>query len=107
MGNRDYFVRHFRKSDAYDRLDGLRLTETREINLESSRMHSVFNYYQKKGEDLIHQAGVKLDHRLYSLHEMKAVIEEAGWEYLDVYGGFDKRSFNTDCNRMVILARKN
>lgn len=105
--NRDFIIKNYRSSDTYERLDGLRMTEKRTLDLEKSRMNSTFTYYQKQGEDLIHQAEVSLDHRLYSIHEMKAMIEKAGWAYLEVYGGFDKRPFTTDSNRMVILARKN
>lgn len=44
--------------------------------------------------------------RAYSLQEMEAIITAAGLKITTVYGGFDKRNYNADSPRMIILAEK-
>lgn len=44
--------------------------------------------------------------RAYTLQEMEAVISAAGMNITGVFGGFDKRSYNADAPRMIILAEK-
>lgn len=50
-----------------------------------------------------HLETVEIDHRVYSLHELKRLVEE-GWTYRTCYGGFDSEPFTTDSNRMVLIA---
>jgi len=42
----------------------------------------------------------------YSLHELKGMVEEAGWKYMKCYGGFERQPFTMDSKRMVLVARK-
>lgn len=44
--------------------------------------------------------------RAYSLREMEAILSAAGMKIISVFGGFDKRSYNADSPRMIILAEK-
>ncbi len=106
-GNRDRILRNFRTSDVYERLDGMRLTEIRSMDMNTSRMNSTFSYYVKQGEDLMHKASVDLDHRLYSLHELRNIVKKAGWEIEEVYGDFHQSPFKMDSPSIVIVARKN
>lgn len=48
----------------------------------------------------------KFSLRAYSLREMEAIISAAGMKITAVFGGFDKRSYNADSSRMIILAEK-
>ena len=44
--------------------------------------------------------------RAYSLPEMEAVITAAGMKITAVFGGFDRRVYDADAPRMIILAKK-
>lgn len=44
--------------------------------------------------------------RLYSMHELRALIEAAGFEVEVVYGGFDLSSFELDSPRIVMVGRR-
>ena len=104
--NRDWFIRHFRPRDIVQIGDDLILVEERKLNLEKSRMESVWIYYRQKNGDLKHLDTIETDHRIYSLHELKRLVEESGWTYQTCYGGFDSEPFTTDSNRMALIAQK-
>jgi len=44
--------------------------------------------------------------RAYSLQEMEAVIAAAGMKIIAVFGGFDRRVYDANSPRMIILAEK-
>lgn len=79
---------------------------TRTLDLERSRMENIYEYYEKTGETLRRSAGVKIDHRLYSLHELIQLVERKGWKYTRSFGGFSLEPCTIDSNRIVLVARK-
>jgi SAM-dependent methyltransferase len=106
MFNRDWMVRHFRPVDIIQKGEGLVMVEERRLNLENSRMEAVWSYYRKEDGDLRHLKTIKIDNRLYSLHELKRLVEGCGWEYRACYGGFDMRPYSMDTNRIILVAQK-
>ena len=56
--------------------------------------------------NLIHVDTFEMDHRLYSLHELKKLTEESGWIYQTCYGGFNLEAFTMDSPHMVLVAKK-
>ncbi len=101
--NRDYLVRNFQPVGFVDFGDVVR-NEARALNQETSRMEVTWTYYRKQGEDLNHLKTIKFDHRLYTLHEMKKLLTDAGWTLKAYYSGFDKTPFNWNTNRIVLIA---
>ncbi|MFB0551278.1 MAG: hypothetical protein ACETVV_01740 [Nitrososphaeria archaeon] len=106
MFNRDWMVRHFHPMDMKRREEDLVMVEERRLNLENSRMEAVWRYYRKEDGDLKHLKTIEIDNRLYSLHELKRLVEGSGWEYRACYGGFDLKPFSTDTNRAILVAKK-
>ncbi len=106
MFNRDWMVRHFRPVDILQKGGGLVMVEERRLNLENSRMEAIWRYYLKDEGDLKHMKTIEIDNRLYSLHELKRLVEGCGWEYRACYGGFDMRSFSMDTNRTILVAQR-
>ncbi len=102
--NRDWMVRNFRPLDVIDKGEEISYKETRRFNLETSRMESECTYYKKRMDDLIHLKTVNVDHRVYSLHEIKNMIEEAGWAPHAFYGALDQRPASWDANRIIAVA---
>jgi len=106
MGNRDWIVRHFMSRDISEVADSLIQLITRTLYLESSRLENIYEYYEKKGDSLRRIAGVKLDHRVYSLHEIVRLVSETGWSYLRSFGGFSLEPCHVDSNRIILVAKK-
>lgn len=106
IANRDWILRNFAARDFQYHEDGrVQITE-RSFDLEDSRMHNTWRFYVGEGEDLKHVETFHVDHILYSLHELKDMIEDAGWTYSACYGEFDLSPFEMYSRRMIIVSRK-
>ncbi len=46
------------------------------------------------------------DIRLYSAHELRAMLRPDRWSRVDVYGGLDGTPFSLDARHLVVVARK-
>ena len=106
MANRDFPIRHFLKEDITYPSDNLVLFQQRKLNFASSRMENVWKYYQKKGKDLIHLDTFELDHRIYSFHELKNLVEKCSWTFQTCYSNLNLDPFIIDSNRIVLVAQK-
>ena len=69
-------------------------------------MFNVWEWYREVDGDLVHQETVEVDHRVYSLHELKGLVEESGWSYQACHGGFELGPLTFDSQRMIIVAKK-
>ena len=78
----------------------------RRPNLENSRMENVWKYYRREGEDLKYLDTIEVNHRVYSLHELKKLVEKSGWTYQTHYGSFNLDAFTMDSKRMILVAKK-
>jgi hypothetical protein len=104
--NRDWLVRHFQARDFNRWPDGRVQIFERRLDLESSRMFNVWRWYQEREGDLEHLETIELDHIVYSLHELKGLVEGCGWAYQACYGGYDLKPLTTDSNGMILVARR-
>jgi len=106
IANRDWIIRHFLARDTSCPSDDLVLVQERKLNLERSRMENVWTYYRRQGNDLKYLDAFELDHRVYSLHELKKLVEKSGWKYETCYGSFVLESLTINSNRMIFVAKK-
>jgi SAM-dependent methyltransferase len=104
--NRDTLIRRFQARDFSFGDDGLVVLMERELDLESSRMINFWSYYRREGEDLRFLNRMEINHRVYSLHELKDQFQDAGWKVLESYGGFDQQPLSTDTFNMIIVAQR-
>jgi hypothetical protein len=58
-------------------------------------------FLHEKGQDLKPKAKLRIRHRVYSLHELRALLERAGWRYAKSYGEFDLTPFQADSERII------
>ncbi|MFQ5933962.1 MAG: class I SAM-dependent methyltransferase [Dehalococcoidia bacterium] len=106
--NRDFLVRHFQQ-DGLMESPTVQIQEHRKFNYETSCMEVTWELFQRQGDDLKHRLSLDLKLRAYSLHELRGVLEEAGWVYLT---GLSRREETTemvplspDQLRMWVVAR--
>lgn len=104
--NRDFLVKNFQARDIVNGVEGRVMLAERKLDLGNSRMYNVWTYFVQEGEDLKHLSTMEIDHRVYSLHELKKQVEDSGWRYLACYGGFDMQVFSIDTFNMVLVAEK-
>ena len=79
--NRDWMMGNF-QPEGVDSAGAIRILQRRRLDLETSTLHNDWEFYEGEGDDLRVRLRLQLDHRVYSLHDLKALVEEAGWEYL-------------------------
>jgi SAM-dependent methyltransferase len=104
--NRDYLVRHFQDHGIAER-SGIVWYDSRRLDLESSFMKNRWKFYRIVGRSLRLIADVPVTHRVYSIHELKEMIESSGWTYLESYGSLRTLSpLNTNTFHMTLVARK-
>ena len=58
-----------------------RVLQRRSMDLETSTLRNDWEFYEGRNESLKLRLKLGLDHRVYSLHELKELLEEAGWRY--------------------------
>ncbi len=104
--NRDTLIRRFQARDFSFGDDGLVVLMERELDLESSRMINFWSYYRREGEDLRFLNRMEINHRVYSLHELKDQFHDAGWNVLESYGGFDQQLLSSDTFNMILVAQR-
>ena len=105
IANRDRHIKQ-RPREIVQMGDDLVLIEESKFNFENSRMETIWRYYRKENRDLKHLDTIETSHRIYSLHELKRLVEESGWTYQTCYGGFNSEPFTTDVGRMVLISQK-
>lgn len=104
--NRDYLIKNFQPHGISNKA-GMEWHETRNLNLETSFMENSWRFYRKKPEDLELELDVHVSHRVYSLHELKNLIESAGWKYLESYGSLRELTpLTTDSFHMTLVSQK-
>jgi SAM-dependent methyltransferase len=104
--NRDWIISHFLAEATNDEGDNIIKKVERKLLLENSRMRNIWRYYRKEGNELHHLNTFELDHRIYSLHELKRLVEESGWIYKTSYGNLNLDPFIMNSNRIVLVAQK-
>lgn len=86
--NRDWRIRSFQPFIIHEFRDSA-VHETWNIDLENSVAEGRSKYYKiiKESKNLQFIKELKVKLRLYSLHELRKIINAAGWRYLDSYAG--------------------
>lgn len=102
--NRDYLISNPR-AGTVDIVGNMELHERRSFDPETSWHESNWSFYMRRGRDLKLKAKLKIHHRVYSLRELRALLERAGWRYVKGYGEFDLSPFKPDSKRIIACCR--
>ena len=103
--NRDYLVKHFQDQRVFER-DGIVWHDNRRLDFESSFMRNSARFYRTLRGSLRLVADIPVSHRVYSIHELREMVEIAGWNYLESFGSLRELSpLSTDTSHMTIVAR--
>ncbi len=103
--NRDFLVRHF-DPQGREAFGDLVQIEQRHLDLERSRMRNEWRFFRARGEDLEHLATIPVDHRVYGLHELRALLERTGWDVAGAFGGLRMDPPSFDAPRLLVVGRK-
>jgi 2-polyprenyl-3-methyl-5-hydroxy-6-metoxy-1,4-benzoquinol methylase len=85
--NRDWLVRNMQPR-SFASIGETLILEDRTLNMNDSRMYNTWTYLRKTAENTyVLLKEVKLDHRVWSLHELIAMFARTGWKYKAAYSG--------------------
>jgi len=98
--NRDFLVKN-RLRQGWDEANGWLQLSSTQIDWERSR--SLSRWILIKGK---RREEIDLSLRIYSPHEMIAMLKSAGLRMKQMFGGFDMSPVSPDANRLIVLARK-
>ncbi len=105
--NRDWILRNFRDTGVMRSAGDLEIHEVRNFDLESSTSHARWTYYRGADPRRKRLLDVDVSVRLYSLHEMRALLERAGWEYVRSYGGVSTLApASLETSRLLVVGRR-
>jgi SAM-dependent methyltransferase len=103
--NRDWIVRHF-DPQGYEEFGDLVHIEDRHLDLDASWMRNAWRFFRKQGEDLEGVAAMAVEHRIYSLHELRALFERSGWRVEGAFGGYKMEPAGIDSPSLLVLGRR-
>jgi len=100
VANRDYIVRHF-EPRGWTEHDGEFVLEDRTLDLSTSINHGEWVFVTKQGPV---KREVRV--RLYSLHELIALLGRNGLRFKEAWGTLDKQPLTFDHSRQKVVAVK-
>jgi SAM-dependent methyltransferase len=107
MGDRDSILRRFKESAVDRSARGLEIHERRHFDWERSTMHSMWTFLRRVGRRRRKIFQQEITIRLYSLHELRALFERSGWEYLRSYGSLSTlEPVSLESRRLVVVAQR-
>ncbi|TMI27488.1 class I SAM-dependent methyltransferase [Candidatus Bathyarchaeota archaeon] len=72
-----------------------------------SFMRNSWKFYRRERNSLRLIADVPVSHRVYSLHELKALLFSAGWDYVESYGSLGELTpLTIDSFHMTVVSRR-
>jgi 2-polyprenyl-3-methyl-5-hydroxy-6-metoxy-1,4-benzoquinol methylase len=78
--NRDSIVQNF-SPQGLAVAEPIRILQQRSMDLETSSIINDWEFYEWEDGEAIMRLRLEMDHRLYSLHEFKELVQESGWQY--------------------------
>lgn len=103
--NRDWRIKNFERFVISD-YDTIQVHERWKFNLEDSISEGVFRFYRKENRTLHFLLDLPINLRLYSLHELKCLLNESGWNFVRSYGNMGTlESATTDSAEIITVSR--
>jgi len=86
--------------------DGTEQHEHRRLNFETSHLDLIWEFYRREGEDLRHRSTAKVRFRVYSVHELRNLMQKAGWTPIEEVGSFALEPVAPEKKRIIAIASK-
>ena len=105
--HRDWFVRNF-APQGLDRAGAMRVVQRR--RMEDSTLSSDWEFYESRDDGMDLRLKLPMEHQVYSLHDLRAVLEQSGWSYLSSMGSdrgpvFELEELTPESKTMWVVAR--
>jgi len=107
-GDRDAILRQFQELGVHRYAPDLEIHERRRFDRERSTVHSTWTFYRRQPRGHLRRLFESEIHvRLYALHELKELFQEAGWKYRLSYGDLATLPpVSFESRRLVVVAQR-
>ena len=85
--NRDWLTKHFERR-GWDMVGDVLVLEERKLDAERSYMVNRWEYFRVVGANLKPEGVYTVDHRVYSPHELKDLMDSTGWKVRSMAADF-------------------
>jgi len=82
--SRDLQIKIF-QSKIWEKFGNLIVLHENEFNYQTSKLKSTWRIFEQENNDLKFLKKLELELRLYSIHELVAILRKAGWETIETY----------------------
>jgi ubiquinone/menaquinone biosynthesis C-methylase UbiE len=102
VANKDHIIKVFQERE-WAEFKSFHMLEKRSLDLQTSRLLSQWTIIRKDTKEV---KSLQHNVRLYTFQTLKQMLSEAGLKVKEVYGSYDKKEFNSDSSRMIMLAER-
>jgi 2-polyprenyl-3-methyl-5-hydroxy-6-metoxy-1,4-benzoquinol methylase len=98
--NRDWIILNFASSN-WEETGGLKMLQSRWMDYTRSIIHDEWHFL-KDGVEKVHKTTI----RLYSFHELRAMLDQIGFVDIEGYGSYDDQPTGRTNRNIYAIARK-
>jgi SAM-dependent methyltransferase len=103
VSNKDSYLANFEPASVSE--NGHLVVERRDYDVETGRFHTTLDRFDATGEGYDHEYSMEWENRIYAPAVLRELCEDAGFEDVRLFGGFDGRSPSLDSDTVVVLAQ--
>jgi SAM-dependent methyltransferase len=106
--NRDFLLKRFQSFGIHRISQKLRLLDLAKFNLETSTLEDNWRFYTEMPDgNLRLELDLQVTGRVYALHELRKLVTDAGWRYIESYGSIMAPGpVSPDSPSIVMVCRK-
>lgn len=82
--SRDFQINRFQPK-IWEKVGNLIVLHENEFDYQTSKLKSIWNFFEQEDNNLKFIKKLKLELRLYSIHELVAILSKAGWKTIETY----------------------
>lgn len=100
--NPDWILQNFKEKDWHEQ-ENFYLLQQRSLNWQTKRINVRWIFINKHNKETNE---INFDHRLYSIEELKNLLQKQGLKTIHEYGSFRKKLDRASSNRIIIVSKK-
>jgi hypothetical protein len=106
--NRDFLLKRFQSFGIHRISQKLRLLDLARFNLETSTLEDNWRFYTEMPDgNLRLELDLQVTGRVYALHELKRMVTDAGWRYMESFGSImSPGPVSPESPSIVVLSQK-
>jgi SAM-dependent methyltransferase len=101
--NKDCYLANLEPASVSE--NGLLFVERRDYDVETGRFHTKLDRFDGTGEGYEHEYSMEWENRIYAPAVLRELCEDAGFDDVRLFGGFDGGAVTLDTDSVVLLAQ--